>query len=418
MKVIALTTSHLFKDCILDLLKSAEQDDEIVANYFSIRNDSYGLVLFHHLYQAACRGVHIKLIIDDYACLHESNEGTEYESKALDFESLLVLEEVGVEIFNYHRVETAKMFHHSNLRNWQNFSRRNHNKMFLFNLKKMKKRGLVIGDSQWVNEHFSGQMLGSNLYIEDLDTYLDALVYTKKLLCSKHVESLYYGSLKREKIISYERRFSIPCEMSLESWNWYTKETIITPKSIRFVYSDIEISNPKKRHTVQNYEIELMKRAKNEIWYCTPYFSPDNQMQDVFKEAQQNTDVKLNIFIGKYKKDPYLPYGVRRVGRKLLKQGISIFEYNGQGNIHYKDMIVDDYSFIKSANGEGRSRYYNLETGVIVKSKKLAKVLKGKIATDLASSVQIDLTTDFLQKQTTWQKLKGTIFCPLYYHHL
>ena len=416
MKVIALTQSEQFKHAVLDILKSAEHDDEITANYFSIRNDAFGHTLLHHLYQAAIRGVRVRLIIDDYACLHASNEGTDYHSKALDYEALLNLDEVGVEIHNYHPIETPKMFHLSNISNWSNFSRRNHNKNFIFNLKKLKKRGIIIGDSQWVQEHFNGDMLGSNLYIEDLDTYLDALSYTEKLLRSNHVERLRYGTLNREKIIAYEKIFKFPCELLFDSWSWY--KDIITPKSIRFVYSDIEFVKPKKRHTIQNYEIDLIKRAKKEIWYCTPYFSPDEQMQEVFEEAQENKELNLNIFIGKYKNDPYLPYGVRKVARRLLKHGINIFEYNAKGNIHYKDMVVDDHVFVKTANGEGRSRFYNLETGVIIKSKQLANVLKQRIQMDLNSSVKVELQTDFLQKQSYWQRVKGITLCPLYFHHL
>lgn len=418
MKIIPLMSSELFKQSVLDILKSAELEDEIVANYFSIRNDAYGLTLLHHLYQAAIRGVRVKLIIDDYACLHDSNEGTEYHSKQLDYEALLCLDEVGVEIYNYHPIETSKMFHISNVKNWSNFSRRNHNKNFLFNLKKLKVRGMVIGDSQWVKEHFDGQMHGSNLFIEDLDTYLDALTYTNKLLRSNHVEKLRYGKLYKEKIISYEKKFNFPCEVLFDSWNWYQEKEIIIPKSIRFVYSDIEFVKPKKRHTIQNYEIDLIKRAKEEVWYCTPYFSPDEQMQEVFEEAHCDNDLNLNIFIGKYRNDPYLPYGVRKVARRLLKNGINIYEFNGKGNIHYKDMVVDDQVFIKTANGEGRSRFYNLETGVIVKSPKLAMLIKNRIQMDLKSSMQLELTTNFLDQKSYWEKIKGISLCPLYYHHL
>lgn len=418
MKVIPLTSSDDFKNCVLDILKSAEAEDQVIANYFSVRNDPMGISFLHHLYQAALRGVEVKLIIDDYACLHESMEGTEYASKPLDFEALLCLDEVGVEILNYHPVETPKMFHLSNLRNWSNFSRRNHNKNFIFNLKKMKKRGLVIGDSQWVREHFDGQMLGSNLYIEDLDTYLDALAYTDKLSRSIHVEKLRYGAMEKNKIIAYEKIFAYPCDVMFDSWSWYKEDKIIKPKSIRFVYSDIEFQKPKKRHTIQYYEYDLLKRAKRELWYCTPYFSPDHEMQEAFIEAQAKTELDLNIFIGKYKEDPYLPYGVRKVARRLLKHVINIYEYNGKGNIHYKDMVVDDYVFIKTANGEGRSRYYNLETGVIIKSPELARVIKKRIQMDLNSSVQVELNTDFLQKQSSWQRVKGITLCPLYYHHL
>jgi phosphatidylserine/phosphatidylglycerophosphate/cardiolipin synthase-like enzyme len=418
MKIIPLINSHLFKSCVLDILTIAEAEDEIIANYFSIRNDSMGLTFLHHLYQAAVRGARVRLILDDYACLHEAREGTEYHSPPIDYEALLCLEEAGVEIYNYHEIESSDMFHRSNLRNWKNFSRRNHNKNFLFNLKKIKKRGLIIGDSQWVEEHFNGSMLGSNVYIEDQDTYLDAYTYIYKLLKSKHVQKLRFGKLRRDFCLQYRSQFDSPCDLSLKAWSWYQENSIIRPKAIRFVYSDIEFQKPAKRHSIQYYEIDLLRRAQKAVWYCTPYFSPDDQLQESFLHVQQTQGVDLNIFIGKYKHDPYLPFGVRKVAKRLLRYGTHIYEYAGEGNIHYKDMVVDDYVFIKTANGEGRSRFYNLETGVIIKSDKFANVIKNKIADDLKKSVKVEACTNFLEEQTFWNKVKGLTLCPLYFRHL
>ena len=156
---------------------------------------------------------------------------------------------------------------------------------------------MVIGDSQWVGEHFNGQMLGSNLYIEDVDTYLDALTYTNKLCRSGHVEQLRYGHLIKEKILAYEKIFTFPCELFFDSWNWYREEAIIKPKSIRYVYSDIEFLKPKKRHTIQVYEMDLIKRARKDVWYCRSIISSECACARESIRSSANFDLSLEEFV-------------------------------------------------------------------------------------------------------------------------
>ena len=81
-------------------------------------------------------------------------------------------------------------------------------------------------------------------------------------------------------------------------------------------------------------------------------------------------------------------------------------------------MIVDDYVFIKSANGEGRSRFYNLESGVIIRSQKLAEVVLSRIEGDLKSSVNITKTTRFLEQHSPFIRPFKLLLRPFYYKHL
>lgn len=418
MKVIPLVTDINFQLCILDLIKSAEANDELTISYFSIRNDSYGNDFLRHLQQAALRCAKVTLILDDYGSMHREADGTDFSSLPLDPEQILTLEEAGVHIRLYHPIETTKKFHYSNLKDWSNFSRRNHNKLFVFNLKSLQKRGIVIGDSQWAKDHFNGNMQGSNIYIEDISIYSEALSYLIMLLNSEHVKKYYYENLSRDKANYYDEYFKIPCEFDQYSWSWYQKDKIINPEAIKFVYSDIEFVKPKKRHTIQNYEIDLLRRAKEKVLYCTPYFSPDIEMQDelirCFKLKTQN----ISILIGKYKHDPYLPYGVKKASSRLLKNSLKIKEFIGRGNIHYKDMVVDDYVFIKSANGEGRSRFYNLESGVIIKSKELSEVISKRIEVDLSTSVSLSKSTKFLEEHHFIIRPLKLLLRPFFYKHL
>ena len=80
MNILPLLTDLTFKHCILDLLKSAEANDEITMSYFSIRNDFYGNDFLRHVLQAAKRGAYLTLILDDYGCMHNTADGTDFSS--------------------------------------------------------------------------------------------------------------------------------------------------------------------------------------------------------------------------------------------------------------------------------------------------------------------------------------------------
>lgn len=417
MKALPLETGKEFWNTSLDLIKAAGANDEIIANYFVVRSDRAGLEFLRHLYQAAWRGAKVKLILDSYGSLHPAGAGTEYSGAPLRAETIRSLKDMGVEVHIYHHIESVDKFAVSNIKNWERYSRRNHNKNLVFNLKSMGMRGIVLGDSQWANEHFNGQMRGHNLAIFDENLYLDAITYTRNLLRSNSVEMYRFGELDWRMVDAAEEYFNQPTEFDLESWSWFKEENLVPVDKCEFVASEVEFVCPKLRHSIQKYEVELIKSAQRELWYCTPYFAPDSELRESLLQAAhvlQNHD----ILIGKFRHDPYLPYGVKKAAQKMLRKHARIHEYTGVGNIHYKDMLVDDKVFVKTANGEGRSRFYNLDTGVIIHSAQLAAIMKQRLEKERESYQQLDAKTNYLNGHSLWARPHRLLLRPFYYHHL
>lgn len=418
--IIPLNSPQKFARGVLDIIDIAGEGDTLHLNYFVVRQDLWGLRLLSKLKNAALRGVECTLIVDSWGSLQPAGHGTEYESLPLTKEVLESLEGSGVEVLVFHHVENLNMLSVKNLMNWQNFSRRNHNKNFLFHLKRLDKRGLVIGDSQWTDGHFGALFRGNNIYIENERIYEQALDYVLRIKNSSHVQkgsvvqSLCSSELNLQDVKEEEWQVA----SDYESLPWLSSKYQVHPESIEFVASEIDFSDPWKRHTIQHYEIELMLKARSDIWYSTPYFSPDREMQEAFICAQKHDHVELNILIAKFRNHPFLPYGTRRAAQQLLKHSVNIFEYMGYGNIHYKDLIVDDISFIKTANGEGRSRFYNLETGVIVKSAKYARINRRHILSDIQKSSKLTAKDQVVEEKGTLTRLWKESLCPLYYKHL
>jgi hypothetical protein len=285
--------------------------------------------------------------------------GSPLDSKILSF-----LQLHGVEIYIYRPIKSRKIFHPQNLWDWKNYSRRNHNKILNFKLK--GKRGVIVGDSQWADEHFNGEFLGHDLLLISDKNYIQAKVYNNNLMRTQ--ECVYYTSdhllnnevseLKKLLLLQKvkpKKDFTL-CEFEVDSAD--------------FVYSEIQFDEHEKRHSIQDYEIDLLQEDIKWGIYTTPYFSPDKDlMQSLLMFLKEKGEVR----IGKFREDPYLPYGVLNAVNKVFKNNQMVYEYGGIGNIHYKDLITDKAVFIKSANGEGRSRYYNLDSGLIITLKRTSR---------------------------------------------
>jgi cardiolipin synthase len=403
MKEVAyLDTSNEFKFSIERLCLGATKGDFILANYFVIRNDPYGNHFLNLLITAASNGACIKLIIDSYGSLHPSDEGSEYQGGPLEDKILNYLTINNIEIYIYRPIKSTKIYSLSNIVNWDNFSRRNHNKNFLFELKSLKKSGLVIGDSQWALEHFNGEYKGSNCIIYDNNIFQQSRNYHKELLNS--------GLLKR---YIPSKQYKVINGLSYENVNLIFDSY----KEASFVHNQITFNSASDRATLQDYEVKLINKARNNLIYTTPYFCPDNQLKHALMNSIKKV-TKYRALIGNFKGHPFMPFGIKKATQDFLKSNIDIHYYNGDGNIHYKDMISDNHVFMKTSNGEGRSRFYNQETGVIFNSKKLAEKIEQKIERDFKYSNKVCCETKWYIGHSWFSKNLKELLIPLYYHHL
>lgn len=412
MKAYPILKGNSFYLSIERLILNASADDEIIANYFVIREDTMGLKFCSLLLDAAKRGVRIKLIIDSYGSCHAAGNGTEYIGDPLSEDLLTTLRLNGIELYIYRPIISNKILHPFNLFQWKNYSRRNHNKIFVFNLKRLKKRGVIVGDTQWANEHFNSQFIGHNLLIFSTDLYIQAKQYNTNLLHTDECKQYLNNHVSSKAMSFWEKRLSFPLKKVPFQFNFLNEFQI---GKADFVYSEIQFDCMESRKTIQDIEINLLKKMQTKGVYCTPYFCPDLKMLKALLSFLKKGG---KVFIGKYSDDPYLPYGVHQAIKYLSKKCFSVFSYEGYGNVHYKDLICDDQVFIKSANGEGRSRFYNLDSGILVQDHELAKyfIMEHKKSEVYFSEI---MTVEQVEiKHTFFERVIKFLFRPFYYHHL
>src|SRR3546814_21180443 len=79
----------------------------------------------------------------------------------------------------------------------------------------------------------------------------------------------------------------------------------------------------------------------------------------------------------------------RHCYHRLLRSGVEIHEY-GRQRLHAKLIVIDDITYIGSANFDMRSLYLNMEVMLRVTDEAFAQEIRRRIGEDIALSVQID----------------------------
>ena len=132
------------------------------------------------------------------------------------------------------------------------------------------------------------------------------------------------------------------------------------------------------------YQItDLMKSAKKEVYFHTPYIIANKRMEERLKEiCQANPRVTMltNSIANNSNTFGATDYKYRR--KRTLNTGVNILEFDGGRTYHGKCFTIDDtISSIGAFNWDMRSTYIDTETMVVVEGKEFNKEMRRKMAT-------------------------------------
>jgi len=167
-------------------------------------------------------------------------------------------------------------------------------------------------------------------------------------------------------------------------------------------------SSPSDRSTVSRVLFQaLIEGARRTIRISTPYFLPDKHLRRALIAAVQRGVAVTIIVPGRVTDQKWLRLASRRSYGKLLRGGVSIFEYS-PGMTHVKTMIVDDlWSVIGSTNLDNRSFEHNDEVNVAIRDVAVAARYTGDFQRDLAASREM-LLADW-DRRSVAEKLVGSV---------
>ena len=318
-----------------DIFKGIESAKHyVLVQFYIINDDQLGRQLFDSLAQAVGRKIRVYLLYDDIGCYHLSDQ------------YLRALSNTGVDVHSFH-------------------STRNVQNRFQLNFRNHRKIVVVDGKTAWLGGHNVGdEYLGKNpKYPNWRDTHI---------------------RLDGPSALGVQLSF-------VEDWHWATDIALqlnwIPTPALR---SDQRVlvlpSGPSDPFETASLMMQqAMHVAKDRIWIASPYFVPDEGVQQALRLAAiRGVDVTILI---PEKPDNLLIYLSQfSFLTGIMKAGVKILRYQ-KGFLHQKTFLVDDYlSAVGTANMDNRSFRLNFEITALVDDKKFADKVEIMMLEDFSHS--------------------------------
>ncbi len=382
----------------------------IDAQYYIWHNDQAGQLLLKDLWQAAERGVIVRLLIDDF------NNDAKLDQHLLRFSSH---PNIAVRIINplmHRKFQTLNY-----VTGLPRINRRMHNKSMTFD-----KQITIIGGRNIGNEYLSNDQ---NSQFADLDVLLIGKVvadidnsfasYWSSPL-SFDIETLVKPNSDAADFLTaldkLDQEENDNNSSNLAVYKAAIKDSTIDSdllnKQVPFRWADMQFlsddvgkltkSVPAETNLVHQLRT-LLGRPTKQLTIISSYFVPTKDGVDTLVQlAEAGIDIKIltNSFDATDVTAVHSGYSQWRP--KLLRSGVKIYELKSTASeeqrenklwrarsqsstsLHAKTFAVDDYQvFIGSYNVDPRSANINTEMGVIINDNELAKQLHGALGDNL-----------------------------------
>ncbi|MEO0013235.1 MAG: hypothetical protein RLZZ535_1624 [Cyanobacteriota bacterium] len=146
-------------------------------------------------------------------------------------------------------------------------------------------------------------------------------------------------------------------------------------------------ANPRIRFSpIQAFKYNSIICARKRIWLASPYFLPDPNSIDLLVAAKQDgVDVRILTTSERSDKKPVYYASFEHYG-KLLKGGVTIYEYQ-PSMTHAKLLLIDDtWATTGSANFDPRSFCHNEELDICSAQPKLVEGIRATFEKGFAQS--------------------------------
>jgi cardiolipin synthase len=140
-----------------------------------------------------------------------------------------------------------------------------------------------------------------------------------------------------------------------------------------------------------NAFIDLIRKAKKEIFLTTPYFVPDHSFFRALYRAQKR-GVNVHLLIPDHSDHRLVDHAGDFYKHRLIKKGARIYRYTKE-MIHSKTAVIDDTAcVVGSMNLDNVSLRYNFEGGLIIKNTECINELRQHFYEDIQGLNPITLT--------------------------
>ena len=391
----------LSNNALLSRVSLADQaKHSIDLQYYIFDNDATGRLLALHLLQAADRGVHVRILLDDLNLKDEVHL----------FAALASSPNIEVRLFNpFHSAQPSTISKIAQiLLEFSRLNRRMHNKCFIADNDEAVIGGRNIGDGYFNNSADTNfrdlDVLAIGPVVPAATRAFDAYWNSQAAhpIAEFHPSTDPVADLValRPKLRSDARKFDqsvyaqvaaddLPNGASAErpgKWFW-------GPATLVADQPDKIATGSDQANLLISPELKtLINGAQSEVLLISPYFIPsDIDEHDIVADAQRGVAFKVLTNSLASTDEVAVAADYSKTRRALLRGGVQLYELKpapgGENSptsagrssgvsLHAKAFVVDArYVFIGSLNMDQRSKLLNTEMGVIVDSPQLAKAV-------------------------------------------
>jgi putative cardiolipin synthase len=382
-------------DSLVALADHAERTLDI--QYYIIRQDESARALLQHVRSAADRGVRVRVLVDD---LNTSGEDRR-------FMHLGQHPNVEVRVFNPFPGGRSAIWSRilTSISDIPRINHRMHNKLFVADNALAITGGRNIGDEYFTLDTHSNfidlDLVGAGPIVPQLSASFDAFWN------SKYAYPIASLAGPAPAVPPEPPQIPAPAAPSVsqaqgvaeEDADWLRREldanllklvwapaTVLADRPAK-IASDV---SPDQEETIANNIAALMRSAQQEILVISPYFVPGKEGVALMRELIAR-GVHIRIITNSLASTdaPLVHNGYARYRVALLKMGVELSEVrprlgqkrarfhpfrSANASLHAKALVIDRRTvFIGSLNMDERSKHFNSELGLVMRSPEIAR---------------------------------------------
>ncbi len=395
-----LSSGDAALDSLIALADHAERTLDI--QYYIIRQDESARALLQHVRSAADRGVRVRLLVDD---LNTSGEDRR-------FMHLGQHPNVEVRVFNPFPGGRSAIWSRilTSISDIPRINHRMHNKLFVADNALAITGGRNIGDEYFTLDKHSNfidlDLVGAGPIVPQLSASFDAFWNSKYAYpIASLAEPAPPPPPEAQLAVPEAPEVSQTQGVAEEDADWLRREldaqllklvwapaTVLADRPAK-IASDV---SPDQEETIANNIAALMRSAQQEIRVISPYFVPGKEGVALMRELVAR-GVHIRIITNSLASTdaPLVHNGYERYRVALLKMGVELSEVrprlgqkrarfhpfrSANASLHAKALVIDRRTvFIGSLNMDQRSKHFNSELGLVMRSPEIARQVIGLI---------------------------------------
>jgi phosphatidylserine/phosphatidylglycerophosphate/cardiolipin synthase-like enzyme len=402
-------------DSLITLADDAERTLDI--QYYIIHQDESARSLLQHVRDAADRGVRVRLLVDD---LNTAGEDRRFMhlGQHPNVEVRVFYPFPGGRSATWSRILTS-------ISDIPRINHRMHNKLFVADNALAITGGRNIGDEYFTLDKRSNfidlDLVGAGPIVPQLSASFDAFWNSKY---AYPIASLAEPTQPAPAEPPAGEKAPASSAISqaqgaAEDADWLRRE--LDARALKLIWAPATVladrpakiasdTAPNQEETIANNIATLMRAAQQEVLVISPYFVPGEEgvalMRDLIARG-----VHIRILTNSLASTdaPLVHNGYARYRIQLLKMGVELYEVrprlgqkrarfhpfrSANASLHAKALVIDRRTvFIGSLNMDSRSKRFNSELGLVVRSPEIARQVSS-ILDDISADGSYKLTLD------------------------